>query len=292
MVAEYSVHSCSARLRQEGTMIRETFRNWDADNVSRMAAALSCYTMLSIAPLGILLMAVAGVVFSRQTASGQIAIALGPVLGAEIARAIESIIVNARASGSGFLSTALGLTVLLFGASGVFVELQAALNTIWKVKPKPGQGVGSFVRHRFLSFAMVLAVAVLMLVSLLMNATLAALGTHIERYLPGGEPVWQFANGLGWFALTAALFAVVFRVVPEIEIAWRSVWIGAVVTAFLFTLGKLLLGLYLGKSSFTSSYGAAGSIVAIVAWVYYSSQTVLLGAEFTEVYSRRKVSAS
>jgi membrane protein len=272
-------------------MIRETFRKWDADNVSRMAAALSCYTLLSIAPLGILLMAIAGVAFGGQAASGQIAMALGPVLGVEVARAIESIIVNAPASGTGLLGTALGLAVLLLGASGVFVELQAALNTIWKVKPKPGHGAVSYIRHRFLSFAMVLAVAVLLLVSLLMNAALAAVGTYFERYLPGGEPIWQVANGLGWFALTAALFAVVFRVVPEIEIAWKSVWTGALVTAFLFTLGKLLLGLYLGKSSFTSSYGAAGSIVAIVAWVYYSSQTVLLGAEFTEVYSRRNVGA-
>jgi len=271
-------------------MIRETFRNWDTDNVSRMAAALSCYTLLSIAPLGILLMAIAGVVFSQQAASGQIAVALGPVLGAEIARAIESMILNAPASGTGFLGTTLGLAVLLLGASGVFVELQAALNTIWKVKPKPGQGASSFVRHRFLSFAMVLAVGVLMLISLLMNAALAAVGTYFERYLPGGEPIWQVANGLGWFALTAALFAVIFRVVPEVEIAWKGVWVGALATAFLFTLGKLLLGLYLGKSSFASSYGAAGSIVAIVAWVYYSSQTVLLGAEFTEVYSRRNVS--
>lgn len=273
-------------------MIRETLCNWDTDNVSRMAAALSCYTMLSIAPLGILLMTLARVMFSQQAASGQIAMALGPVLGSEIARAIESIIVNARSSGSGFLSTAVGLAVLLLGASGVFVELQAALNTIWKVKPKPGHGAFLFFRHRFLSFAMVLAVAVLLLISLLMNAVLAAVGTYFERYLPGGEPIWQVANGLGWFALTAVLFAVVFRVVPEVEIAWKSVWIGAVVTAFLFTLGKLLLSLYLGKSSFASSYGAAGSVVAIVAWVYYSSQAILLGAEFTEVYSRRNGNVS
>jgi membrane protein len=292
MVTEYSAHPRSSGTHQEGTILRETFRNWDTDNVSRMAAALSCYTLLSIAPLGILLMAIAGVVFSRQAASGQIAIALGPVLGAEIARAIESVIANARTSGTGFLSTAMGLVVLLLGASGVFVELQAALNTIWKVQPKPGHGALLYIRHRFLSFAMVLAIAGLLLISLLMNAALAAVGTYFEQYLPGGEPIWQTANGLGWFALTAALFAVVFRVVPEIEIAWKSVWIGAVVTAFLFTLGKLLLGLYLGKSSFASSYGAAGSVVAIVAWVYYSCQAILLGAEFTAVYARRNVSAS
>ena len=271
-------------------MIRETFGNWDRDNVSRLAAALSCYTLLSIAPLGILLVAMAGVAFSQQAASGQIAIAMGPVIGPEIARAIQSIIVNARASGTGFWSTVFGVAVLLLGASGVFVELQSALNTIWKVTPKAGQGAISFVRHRFLSFAMVFTVALLLLVSLVVNAALAAVGTYFERYLPGGEIIWQVVNAIGWFALTAALFALVFRVVPEIEIAWKSAWSGAFVTAFLFTLGKLLLGFYIGKSSIASSYGAAGSIVAIVVWVYYSSQTVLLGAEFTEVYSRRNAS--
>jgi membrane protein len=271
-------------------MIGETLRNWDTDNVSRMAAALSCYTLLSIAPLGILLMAIAGAMFSQQAASGQIAMALSPVIGHEIGRAIESIIVNSRASGTGFLSTALGLTVLLLGASGVFVELQSALNTIWKVTPKQGNVAVLFVRHRILSFAMVFSVAFLLLVSLLVNAALAAMGTYFERYLPGGELIWQVTTGFGWFVLTATLFAVVFKVVPEIEVAWKNVWTGALVTAFLFTLGKLLLGLYLGKSSFASSYGAAGSIVAIVAWVYYSSQTILMGAEFTAVYSRRNAS--
>jgi membrane protein len=278
--------------RQSWAIISETFRNWDKDNVSRLAAALSCYTLLSIAPLGILSVALAGAVFGQQAARGQIAAAIGPAMGTEVGRAIETIIVNARVAHSGLSSTAFGVVVLLLGASGVFAELQSAMNTIWKVEPKAGRGVLTFIRHRLFSFAMVLAVAFLLLVSLIVSAALAAFGKFFEKYLPGGELVWQVVNVLGSLAVATALFALVFRVVPDIDLEWKNVWPGAFATALLFTLGKLLLGLYIGKSSVTSSYGAAGSLVALVVWVYYSSQIVFLGAELTHTYSRRKAGPS
>jgi membrane protein len=252
-----------------------------------LAAAVSCYTLISIAPLGILSVAIAGAVFGQAAARGKIASDMGSLVGTKAARAIETIILNAHAPGVGISSTVFGVIVLLVGASGVFAELQSAMNTIWKVAPKAGQGVITFIRHRFFSFAMVLSVAFLLLVSLLLSAALPVIGKYFEGYLPGGEPVWQVINASATLALTTVLFAVIFRVVPDIEVAWKDVWPGAFVTALLFTLGKLLLGLYIGKSSVTSSLGAAGSLVALVIWVYCSSQIVFFGAELTEVYSRR-----
>ena len=273
---------------QARSMIIETMRKWDKDNVSRLAAALSCYALLSIAPLGILLVAGAGIAFGPQAARGQVALAMGPMLGSEVARAIEAIIVNARAPGPGIASTILGVVVLLLGASGVFVELQSAMNTIWNVSPIAGTVVPTFFRRRLISIVMILSGAVLMLALPLLSATRVAAGVFFKKHLPGGEMIWQLGIGVSSFVLEAALFAVVFQAVPEIDVAWKNVWPGAIVTAVLFTLGKLLLGVYIGKSTVTSSYGAASSLVALVAWVYYSSQVVFLGAEFTEVYSRRK----
>ena len=276
-----------SRWRQTWAIVLETVRNWNEDNVSRLAAAVSCYTLISIAPLGILSVAIAGAVFGQAAARGQIASDMGSLVGTKAARAIETIILNARAPGSGISSTVFGVVVLLVGASGVFAELQSAMNTIWKVAPKAGQGVMTFIRHRFFSFAMVLAVAFLLLVSLLLSAALPVVGKYFEGYLPGGEPVWQVLNVSATVAITTVLFALIFRVVPDIEVAWKDVWPGAFVTALLFTFGKLLLSLYIGRSSVTSSFGAAGSLVALVIWVYCSSQIVFFGAELTEVYSRR-----
>jgi membrane protein len=267
----------------------EAGEKWDADNVSRLAAALSCYTLLSIAPLGILTVALLGAVFGQEAARGRVASEMSSIVGKEAARAIETIIANAHAPGTSVWSSIIGLVVLLVGASGVFVELQSALNQIWQVQPKVGQGLMTFVRQRFFSFAMVLAVAFLLLVSLIWGAALAATGKFFENFLPGGEAVWQVVTLVASLLLTTALFALIFRVVPDAEITWGEVLPSAFITALLFTLGKFLLGLYLGKSSVTSSYGAAGSLVALVIWVYYSSQIVFFGAELTEVYSRRCV---
>ncbi len=265
----------------------EIVRSWYKDNVSRLAAALSCYALISIAPLGILSVAIAGTVFGQAAARGQVAADMSSLVGVKAARAIETIILNSRGPGSGIWSTVLGVVVLLFGASGVFAELQSAMNTIWKVEPKAGQGVMTFIRHRFFSFAMVLVVALLLFVSLFVGAALPIVAKYFEGTVPGGQLIWQLFNMLVSLILTTFLFALIFKVVPDIDVAWRNVWPGAVLTAVLFTLGKLLLNLYIENSPVTTSYGAAGSLVALVIWVYVSSQIVFCGAEFTEVYSRR-----
>lgn len=268
-------------------MLRQTVVDWDAHNASRLAASLACYTLLSIAPLVILSVAIAGLAFGDQAARGEIAAQIGSVVGSNAAHSIEAIVVSARAPSSGIVGTIVGIVILLFGASGVFNELQSALNTIWGVAPKPGRGFGGLVRDRFFSFAMVVAVAFLLLASLLVSAALEAVGKFFAHSLPGGAALWLVANFVVSLATTTILFALIFKVVPEAEVEWRDVIVGALVTSVLFALGKWLVGLYIGRSSVTSSFGAAGSLVALVIWVYYSSQIVFLGAEFTQVYARR-----
>jgi membrane protein len=256
------------------------------DNASRLAAALACYTLLSMAPLVVLCVAVAGLFFGREAAQGQIAHELGTVVGQSGAKAIESIVANAKNPGSGVLASIGGVVVLLFGASGLFGELQAALNIVWSVEPKPGRGLWGVIKDRFFSFTMVIGVGFLLLVSLVISAGLAALGKHLANALPLA-PLWQVINTLLSVAVTALIFALMFKIVPDAKVRWRDVWMGAFVTSLLFSLGRLLLGLYIGRSGVSSAYGAAGSIVALVIWVYYSAQILLFGAEFTEAYAAR-----
>ena len=277
----------SHRLREAWTVAKETVSEWSDDNASRLAAALACYTLLSIAPLLVLSVAVAGLAFGEEAARGQIVGQIGAVVGNEAGGAIQSIAANAKEPSTGILSTILGLAVLLFGASGVFAELQNALNAIWEVEPKPNQGIRGFLRHRVFSFAMVMALAFLLLVSLIVNAGLAATGKFFEQYLPGGEIVWQIVNFVVALAVTALLFALIFKVVPDVILRWKDALVGGMFTALLFALGRFALAMYIGKSSTTSSFGVAGSLVALVLWVYYSSQILFLGAEFTQVYSRK-----
>lgn len=275
------------RLKSAWSLLKAAASDWSEDNASRLAASLACYTLLSIAPLLVVSVAVAGLVFGQDAARGEIARELGSIVGTEAAKAIEAIIAHAKRPEAGVQSTLIGGAVLLLGASGVFNELRSALNTIWEVEPKPGQSAKNFLRHRFLAFAMVLAVAFLLLVSLVVSAGVSALGRFFQSYLPGGELVWQLANFVIGVAFATLLFAAIFKVVPDVRVAWRDLWVGAAFTAVLFSVGKLLLGLYIGKSATTSSYGAAGSLVALVIWVYYSSQVFFLGAEFTQAYARR-----
>ncbi len=268
-------------------LLKQAVSDWLDHNDSRLAASLACYTLLSIAPLVILSVAVAGLAFGDKAARGEIAGQIGGVVGADAAHAIEAIVFNAKTPTSGVVGTIVGIVVLVFGASGVFAELQSALNTIWGVAPKPGRGVIGIVRDRFFSFAMVVAVAFLLLVSLLVSTALAAGEKFFSGYLAGGGVLWEILNFAVALGVSTLLFAAVFKVVPEAKIKWRSVWLGALVTALLFSLGKLLLGLYIGRSSVTSSYGPAGSLVALVIWIYYTSQIVFFGAELTQAGARR-----
>jgi membrane protein len=267
-------------------LVKDTVSDWSDDNASRLAASLACYTMLSIAPLVVLCVAIAGMFFGREAAQGQIAGELGSVVGAQGAEAIQSIIANAKSPGSGVLASIGGIAVLLFGASGVFGELQSALNTVWEVQPKPGRGIWGVIKDRFFSFTMVLGVGFLLLVSLVISAGLAAVGKYMAHAAPLA-PLWQLLNLIISLGVTALIFALIYKMIPDVEIAWRDVWMGAIVTTILFSLGRLLLGLYIGRSSVSSSYGAAGSLVALILWVYYSGQIVLFGAEFTQVYASR-----
>jgi len=268
-------------------VVKETGTAWDEDNVTRLAASLAYYTLLSIAPLIILAVAVTGLAFGEAAAREHIAGELAGVVGTGAAEAIQTIAKNAHTPGSGVFSIVVGVVVLLFGASGVFGELQAALNTVWDVAPKPGRGIWGIVKDRFFSFTLVVGVAFLLLVSLIVSAALTWLGQFFAQSLPGGAVVWQVLNFGISFAVVTALFGLIFKTLPDVRIKWRDVWVGAAVTAALFTLGKFGLGIYLGSAGVASAYGAAGSIVALVIWVYYSAQVLLVGAEFTEVYARR-----
>jgi membrane protein len=267
-------------------LIKETGQEFTDDNATRLAAALAYYSLLSLAPLVVLALAIAGLMFDEEATRNQLSAQLGGVVGSSGAEAVRAIVENAQAPSTGILSTVAGLVVLLFGASGVFGELQSALDTIWDVQPKPGRGIVGTIRDRLFSFAMVMGVAFLLLVSLLLSTALAAVGRFLESRLPGGEVVWQLLNFVLSFAVVSALFAATFKVVPDVKMKWRDVWIGAIATAFLFSIGRFLIGLYLGKSSVASSYGAAGSLVLLVIWVYYSSLILFAGAEFTQVYAK------
>ena len=266
---------------------KATAKGWDDHKVSRLSAALAYYTLLSLAPLLIVVVSVTGLVFGQQGAREHLAAQLEGLAGATASRAIQDILANAQSPRAGIWGTIVGLGGLLFGASGVFGELQDALNVVWSVEPKPGRGMWGVIRDRFFSFTMVLGVAFLLLVSLVLSTALAAIGHVLTDTLPGGESLWHLINAGISLAVFASLFGLIYKVIPDVKLAWRDVWVGGLFTALLFTVGKTLLGLYLGKSSMTSPYGAAGSVVLLVVWVYYSAQILFLGAEFTRAYAVR-----
>ena len=267
-------------------IFKETLAAWSEDKVPRLGAALAYYTLFSLAPLVIIVVAVASLVFGEQAAQGRIADEIKGLVGATGAEAIQAMLQNAGdRKSSGIVATVIGIATLLFGASGVFGELQDALNTIWRVKPKPGRGILAIVRSRFFSFAMVLGIVFLLLVSLVVSAALAALGKFGSGTLP--TPLLHLVDLVVSIAVVAVLFAMLFKVLPDVRIAWRDVWIGAFATSVLFTVGKILIGLYLGRSSVGSTFGAAGSLVVVLVWIYYSAQILFFGAELTKAYAYR-----
>jgi membrane protein len=269
------------------SLAKESFKEWQEDGALQLGAALSYYTIFSIAPLLLIAIAIAGVAFGREAVEGQLVGQIEGLVGRQGAEAVQTMIANAGKHGQGVLPTVLGIATILFGATGVFVQLQDSLNKIWDVKPKPGGGVKAFLMQRVISFGMVLGIGFLLLVSLIFAAGVAALDEFATGLLPGAETLIGILGFLVSFALVTLLFAMIYRVLPDVEIAWRDVWVGAGVTALLFTIGKYLIGLYLGNSSVASAYGAAGSLVVVLLWVYYSSQILFLGAEFTQVYATR-----
>ncbi len=268
-------------------LVKETFSEWSKDKASRLAAALSYYTIFSVAPLLIIAIAVAGLVFGRKAATDQLVGEIRDLVGNDGAQVIQSILQNASKTTSGILATLIGLATLLVGASGAFGQLQDSLNTIWEVRPKAGRGVRGVLRDRFLSFSMVLFIGFLLMVTLLLSAFLSGIGKYLADLLPMSSLVLQAINFAISLGVTSFLFALIFKVLPDAYIRWRDVWVGAAVTALLFSLGRFLIGLYLGRSSISSAYGAAGSLVVLLLWIYYSAQILFLGAEFTQVYARK-----
>ena len=275
------------RLQDGFKLIKDTVTEWSEDNVPLLAAALAYYTVFSLAPLLLIAIAIAGFFFGEEAARGEIIGQIQGLVGKEGAQAIQAMIQNANQPGSGStIATITGVVVLLFGASGVFGQLQVALNTIWEVKPKPGNGIKSFLQSRFLSFAMVLVIGFLLLVSLVLSAVLAAVSSYFGDLVPGFVIVGQIVNFIISFVVVTGLIAAIYKYLPDVNIPWKNLWVGAGVTALLFNLGKFLLGLYLGRGSVGSAYGAAGSLIVLLIWVFYSAQILLFGAEFTQVYSK------
>ncbi len=268
-------------------LLKCTYEEWSEDRVPRHAAALAYYTSFSLAPLLVVLIAIAGFVFGAEAVRGQLDTQIRGLLGEDGARAVQDMVQNASAHpSSGTIATIFSIGALLFGATGVFGELQDSLNTIWDVKPKPGRGLRGLLQDRLLSFGMVLAMAFLLTVSLVVSALLAALGGLVGNHL-GMEALWHGVDLVVSVATLSVLFGAMFKFLPDIEIAWRDVWVGAVTTSVLFTIGKMLLGLYLGRTSTLSVYGAAGSLLVLLIWVYYSAQIFFFGAELTQVYAHR-----
>ena len=274
-------------LKTSWEMLKQTGLDWVEDKAPQLGAALAFYSVLSVAPLLLIAIAIAGLVFGEEAARGEIVAQIRGMVGEEGAVAIQEMLAHARKPGAGILATVFGIATLLFGASGVFGQLQDSLNTIWEVRPKPGGGVWGFIRSRFLSFAMVLGTGFLLLVSLVLSAVLAALGNYLGGLLPGWAAFVQIANLLISFGVVTLLFALIFKLLPDVRIAWKDVWVGAALTAFLFTVGKFLIGLYLAHAGAGSAYGAAGSLVVLVLWIYYSAQILFFGAEFTQVYAKQ-----
>lgn len=275
-----------ARLRPGGwELLKRTVMRWSDHDAPRLGASLAFYSMLSLAPLMVLVVAIVGLAFGQGAAAAQVANQLRDMLGPESAEAIQALIWNARTSQASTAASALGLATLLFGASSVFAELRAILNLIWEAERPRSIGLVTLLRHRFFSFGMVLAVGFLLIVSLTISAALAAAGKYFGQWLPVPAEVLGAVNFIVSFAVTTAAFALLYKYVPLVRIAWNDVWIGAFATALLFTVGKTLIGLYLGRASFDSAYGAAGSLIVVIVWVYYSAQIFIFGAEFTHVYA-------
>jgi membrane protein len=273
--------------RESFTLLRQTVADWIEDKAPQLGAALAFYTALSLAPLLVIALAVAGLVFDARSAREQLGHEIQSLVGKEGAAAINDMIESASSPAMGSAAAALGFITLLFGASGVFGQLQESLNVIWEVRRKGGRGLWGLIKDRFLSFAMVLGVAFLLLTSLLLSTALSAFTSLVGV---GEATPWlaQAATSFVSFAVTTLLFALIFKVLPDVTIAWRDVWLGALVTSGLFTIGKVAIGAYLGHSAMASSYGVAGSFVVLLVWTYYSAQIVFFGAEFTQVYAKNR----
>jgi len=273
------------------SLLSDSVAEWSRHKAPRLGASLAFYTLLSLTPLLLVAVSVAALAFGQQLAESDLVYQVQELAGTAGAKAVQALLEGSKNTTHGIIATGIGLVTLLFGASGVLIELRDALNTIWEV-PAPElkgnlQRIASFIKERLFSFALVLSIGFLLLISLVVNAWIAALGAYSVAALPAHEAILHVLNTLVSFAVTTGLFAAIYKVMPDVRIEWRDVLLGGAVTSALFTAGKLLIGLYLGKASFASTYGAAASIVVFIVWVYYSSQIFFLRAEFTKIFANR-----
>jgi membrane protein len=266
-------------------MLKDTFSDWKEDKVLMLAAALAYYTVFALAPLLVIAIAIAGLAFGQDAARGQIVAQIRGLIGDQSAQAIQIIVENAGKSGRGIVATVVGIITLIVGATGIFSLLQGALNTIWDVKHRSGRGILGMIEDRISSFMMVLGAGFLLLASIVISAGLAVLGPYLGG-LMNNYALLQSANSIASFLAITFIFTLIYKIIPDIDIAWGDVWIGAAATSLLFTFGKFLMGLYLGHSAIGSIFGAAGSLVVLLLWIYYSANVLLLGAEFTHVYAK------
>jgi len=263
-------------------ILRETVREWNDDKVPRLGAALAFYSMLSIGPLLLIAIAIASAVFGHD-ANGYILAEIRRLIGYQGAQAVGAILADAHSKTTSTVVTLIGTGILLVSATGFFAQMQDALNTIWNVD-NTRSDIAWFFKKRVLSFAMILAIGFLLLVALVLSTALSVVST----YFPGAAPGFLFhaANLIVTFAVITVLFGMIFKILPDVHIKWRDVWVGAGLTALMFSMGKYLIGVYLARSAFSSAYGAAGSVIVVLAWIYYSAQIFFIGAEFTQVYTR------
>ena len=269
---------------------KETFADYIEDSALSRGAAIAYYTVLSIGPVLVICIAIAGLAFGEEAAQGAIVGQLGGLMGDQAAELIQTMVKSASNKSSGIIATVLGIGTLLLTASGVFGEMQASLNVIWKAEPAES-GITALVKARAASLGLVATLGFLLLVSLVISAGLSAVGDYINQYVPGAETMLQIANFVISLLMVTALFAAIYKILPDRSLSWRDVGVGAFATALMFTVGKTLIGLYIGSSSIASSYGAAGAFVIVLVWIYYSSQIFLLGAEFTKVWAAHHGSA-
>jgi membrane protein len=265
-------------------LLKATFGDWLDDDALRLGASLAFYTVWSIGPLFVVVISVASLVFGRDAAQGRVVDALRSLVGDSGAKSVQDAIVSANDTGHSVIANIVGIVSLLVAASGVFAELKSSLNIVWDITPKPGSFFLT-LKQRFFSLTMVLGTGFLLLVSLLLSAALAAIGTRVSGVIPAGAGVLHVAHTLLSFGVTALLFTLMFKVIPDAKIGWKDVWLGGSVTSLLFTVGQVAIGLYLGKTSVGSAYGAASSLMIILLWIFFSSCILFLGAEFTQVYA-------
>lgn len=273
------------RVTQWWSVLRDSALKWWADNALRLGASLSFYTAFALSPILIIVIFIAGFVFGEEPVQRALMEQISGLVGTASADAIQSMLASARPRSHGFLATAISIGTVLVLATGVFVEMQDGLNTIWKSPLEPGTGLWRFLRDRVLSFLLIVGMGFLLLVSLVVDTLLGAVGAYLTALLPTSEAVLRGLNAVMSIVTVTVLFGMMFRLLPNAKVAWGDVWVGAGVTAVLFTIGKFLIGLYLGKAGISSAYGAASSLMVVLLWVYYSSLIFYFGAEFTYIYA-------